>query len=287
MCSRLHTAGTAPDRITPQAADRKLSQMEERAATAGDQTLTSAVITGRRALAEWQGLAGLRDLEGEYECLALGESRALARLQGVLELLDTFVEPPVAAAPGFLAVRMLGAFELEIDGRPVTHWRGQRTQSLMQFLTAHRHRSVPRDELITAVWPDTDEDSGRHRLAPRPSMNCVGPCMPSTQAVPRRSAVTADTGSTMMWPCGSTSRNSTTSDRPRSRSASPTGSPTGDRVRPAGAAAVPGRFPVPGHQRGLGHRRTQPAAGPLRPGQHPCGRPARQTRGTCRGAGRG
>ena len=165
MCSRLHTAGTAPDRITPQAADRKLSQMEERAAEAGDQTLTSAVITGRRALAEWQGLAGrLRDLEGEYECLALGESRALARLQGVLELLDTFVEPPVAAAPGFLAVRMLGAFELEIDGRPVTHWRGQRTQSLMQFLAAHRHRSVPRDELITAVWPDTDEDSGRHRL---------------------------------------------------------------------------------------------------------------------------
>ena len=88
------------------------------------------------------GLAGrLRDLEGEYECLALGESRALARLQGVLELLDMFIEPPVAAAPGFLAVRMLGAFELEIDGRPVTHWRGQRTQSLMQFLAAAAYRS--------------------------------------------------------------------------------------------------------------------------------------------------
>lgn len=29
---------------------------------------------------------------------------------------------------------------------------------------AHRHRSVPRNELIAAVWPETDEDSGRHRL---------------------------------------------------------------------------------------------------------------------------
>jgi DNA-binding SARP family transcriptional activator len=34
----------------------------------------------------------------------------------------------------------------------------------MQFLTAYRHRSVLRDELITAVWPDVDEENGRHRL---------------------------------------------------------------------------------------------------------------------------
>jgi DNA-binding SARP family transcriptional activator len=61
-------------------------------------------------------------------------------------------------------VRMLGAFDLTINGQRVTDWRGQRTQSLMQFLTAHRQRSVPRDELIAAVWPDVDEDNGRHRL---------------------------------------------------------------------------------------------------------------------------
>ena len=159
-----------------------LSQMEQCAAETGDQTLSSAVITGRRALAAWQDLAGrLRDLEGEYERLAVSESRALARLQSVLDLLDKLVEPSAAprsgkplvpaprrgsgvSGPGVLAVRLLGAFELTIDGQRVTDWRGQRTQSLMQFLTAHRHRSVPRDELITAVWPDTDEDGGRHRL---------------------------------------------------------------------------------------------------------------------------
>jgi DNA-binding SARP family transcriptional activator len=187
---RFHKTGPAPDRITPQAADRILIQMEEYAAEASDETLSSAVITGRRALAEWEDLAGrLRDLQREYERLALSESRALGRLQNVLDLLSKFVEPGRSAAtrvssgqfapaglvpaprrtanpdaPGVLAVRMLGVFDLTIDSRRVADWRGQRTQSLMQFLVAHRHRSVPRDELITAVWPDTDEDSGRHRL---------------------------------------------------------------------------------------------------------------------------
>jgi LuxR family transcriptional regulator, maltose regulon positive regulatory protein len=63
-----------------------------------------------------------------------------------------------------MAVRMLGPFDLSIEGRPVTQWRGQRTRSLMQFLATHRRRSVSRDELVAAVWPDVDEDSGRHRL---------------------------------------------------------------------------------------------------------------------------
>ena len=184
----LHKTGPVPDRITPQAVDRVLSQMEQHAKQISDQTLSSAVITGRRALAEWQDLSGrLRDIESEHERLALSESRALARLQDVLDLLDKFVEPSRSAstlrlgrpgpgwlipAPrssgrdtsGLLTVLMLGAFELTIDGHQVTDWRGQRTQSLMQFLAVHRHRSVPRDELITAVWPDTDEDGGRHRL---------------------------------------------------------------------------------------------------------------------------
>ena len=166
------------------------ASLEARAAEASDRTLTSAVVTGRRALAEWQDLAGrLRDLEAECERLARCESKALARMHYVLDLLDKFVEPsgsvsapirsghqapgglipvprpgPGPETSGSLTVRMLGTFELTIDGQRVTDWRGQRTQSLMQFLTAHRHRSVVRDELIAAVWPDVDEDNGRHRL---------------------------------------------------------------------------------------------------------------------------
>jgi len=190
ISGRPDPTGPACDWFTLRAVDRTFRQLERRAAKADDETLTSAVITGRKALAEWRNLAGrLRELETEHERLALSESRALARLRGVLDLLDKFVEPsrlpsapnrsgqlapsglipsprpsPDRDAPAALAVRMLGAFELTIGGRRVTDWRGHRTQSLMQFLTAHRDRSVPRDELIASVWPDADEDGGRHRL---------------------------------------------------------------------------------------------------------------------------
>jgi DNA-binding SARP family transcriptional activator len=173
--------------LTLQAADRTLGQMEEHAAKVHDETLTCAVTTGRRALAEWQGLAGrLRELEAEYEQMARSESRALTRLTDALDLLDKFVEPqrmtsssmrpggpgagglavprPRGDPAGGVAVRMLGVFELALDGRRVIAWRGQRTQSVMQFLIAHRHRNVLRDELIAAVWPEADEDGGRHRL---------------------------------------------------------------------------------------------------------------------------
>ena len=178
-------------RSTPQEVIRTLGQLETRAAKTSDDTLTSAVSTARMALAQWQDLSGrLRELEGQYERLAQCEAKALARLQDILDLLDRFAEPRPASAPAparpdqaasarrvlppppgasrdaprVLAVRMLGPFELSIGGRPVTQWRGQRTQSLMQFLATHRRRSVLGDELIEAVWPDADEDSGRHRL---------------------------------------------------------------------------------------------------------------------------
>ena len=135
---RSDPAGPPRARFTPQAVDRTLRQLEARAAKASDETLTSAVITGRKALTEWQTLAGqLRQLEDEYEGLALSESRALARLQDVLDLLDKIAEPSRLASP--------------------------RNRS-GQFLTASRHRNVSRDELVAGVWPDADEDGGRHRL---------------------------------------------------------------------------------------------------------------------------
>jgi DNA-binding SARP family transcriptional activator len=167
--------------------------IEARAAQAGDETLMSAVTVGRQALGDWQKQADrLRDLGDEYQGQACLESKARMRLRDVLDLLEKLVgqsessspsaqpaQPgeltasglalpprhgPVRDAPGGLAVRMLGSFDISIDGRPVTHWHGQRTRSLMQFLTAHRLRGASRDELIAAVWPDVDDDIGRHRL---------------------------------------------------------------------------------------------------------------------------
>jgi DNA-binding SARP family transcriptional activator len=176
--------------FTPQAVARSLGLVEARAARVGDETLMSAVTVGRQALAAWQKQADkLRDLEEDYQGQTCAEAKARMRLLDVLDLLDRLVHQPessslptqpgeltpgglalsprlgpVRETPGGLAVRMLGSFDLTIDGRPVTHWHGQRTRSLMQFLTAHRLRRVSRDELIAVVWPDVDEENGRHRL---------------------------------------------------------------------------------------------------------------------------
>jgi LuxR family transcriptional regulator, maltose regulon positive regulatory protein len=184
------TPGPGAPRFTPQAVVRSLGLIEARAVQADDETLMSAVKVGRQALADWQKLADrLRGLEEEYQGQASLELRARMRLQDVLDLIDKLVEQsepssrptqpgeltssgltlssrcrPVRDAPGGLAVRMLGTFDLTIDGRQVTHWHGQRTRALMQFLTAHRLRGASRDELIAAVWPEVDEVSGRHRL---------------------------------------------------------------------------------------------------------------------------
>jgi DNA-binding SARP family transcriptional activator len=180
--------GLERHRFTQHAVVRSLGLIEARASQAGDETLTCAVAAGRQALADWEKLADrLRDLEGEYERQSALESRARMRVRDVLDLLSKLVEqsestslPPQSgeltlsglslpprrgsAAPAGLAVRMLGSFELTIDGQRVTHWHGQRTRSLMQFLVAHRCRGVSRDELIAAVWPEVDDDNGRHRL---------------------------------------------------------------------------------------------------------------------------
>jgi hypothetical protein len=142
--------GLGRHRFSPHAIVRILSRLEARAAQAGDETLMSAVLVGRSALAEWQkGADRLRELEGEYQGLVCLESRARARLRDVLDLLDKLVEPPKSkpqrSEPGGLtpdgptlsrqretirepasgmAVRMLGAFDLSIGGRQVTQWRG-------------------------------------------------------------------------------------------------------------------------------------------------------------------
>ena len=55
---RSDKTGPACDWFTLRAVDRTFRQLERRAAKADDETLTSAVITGRKALAEWRNLAG-------------------------------------------------------------------------------------------------------------------------------------------------------------------------------------------------------------------------------------
>jgi DNA-binding SARP family transcriptional activator len=60
--------------------------------------------------------------------------------------------------------RLLGAFELHVDGQPVRQWRGNRGRMLLAYLLLHHARPVHRDVLGGVFWPDATPDVVRNRL---------------------------------------------------------------------------------------------------------------------------
>ncbi len=60
--------------------------------------------------------------------------------------------------------RLLGAFELAIDGRRVDRWRGQRGPAVLKYLLVHRDRPCTRDILMEVFWPDATPSQARNRL---------------------------------------------------------------------------------------------------------------------------
>jgi DNA-binding SARP family transcriptional activator len=61
-------------------------------------------------------------------------------------------------------VRLLGDFELTVDGRPTTAWHGQLGPMLMKFLLAQPNRACARDVLLEQFWPGVEPDVARNRL---------------------------------------------------------------------------------------------------------------------------
>jgi len=53
-----------------------------------------------------------------------------------------------------IAVTCLGPFGFVVDGVPFENWRSGRARSLFQYLVTHRGQAIPRDTLISALWPD-------------------------------------------------------------------------------------------------------------------------------------
>ncbi len=63
-----------------------------------------------------------------------------------------------------LDARLLGPFELRIDGRPVRRWNGQRGSQVLRYLLARRRHACARDELLEEFWPDVARAAARNRL---------------------------------------------------------------------------------------------------------------------------
>jgi DNA-binding SARP family transcriptional activator/pimeloyl-ACP methyl ester carboxylesterase len=59
-------------------------------------------------------------------------------------------------------IRVLGGFEVSVDGRPVTRqaWRHQRAADLVKLLALARRHRLHREQVIDALWPDLLPDAG-------------------------------------------------------------------------------------------------------------------------------
>lgn len=75
-------------------------------------------------------------------------------------------EPVVAqeSCVTLLEARLLGRFEVRVDGRTVTEWPGRLGPSLLRYLLARPRHACSRDELLAEFWPDVAPDVARNRL---------------------------------------------------------------------------------------------------------------------------
>ena len=77
-------------------------------------------------------------------------------------VIEVEVTTPVTPA---VQVRLLGAFELSIDGRPVDHWRSRKARQLLAYLALTGGRPTARETLIETFWPDSDPARGANNLS--------------------------------------------------------------------------------------------------------------------------
>jgi DNA-binding SARP family transcriptional activator/predicted ATPase len=66
--------------------------------------------------------------------------------------------------PGVLQVRLLGQFQLTLDGQPVEGLASARLQSLFAFLLLHAEAPLSRASLAFTFWPDASESNARNNL---------------------------------------------------------------------------------------------------------------------------
>jgi predicted ATPase/DNA-binding SARP family transcriptional activator len=66
----------------------------------------------------------------------------------------------------FMRVRLLGGFDVEVDGRPIpsSAWRLRKASELVRVLSLAPGHRLHRDQLIEQLWPDRPPDAGLNNL---------------------------------------------------------------------------------------------------------------------------
>lgn len=79
---------------------------------------------------------------------------------------DPLAPAEADAVPPRPTVRVLGRFEVVGAGVGVaSRWSSRKARDALKILVCRRGRSIPREQLIDLLWPDTDLATGRGRLS--------------------------------------------------------------------------------------------------------------------------
>lgn len=70
----------------------------------------------------------------------------------------------VAAAVPAVAVAVLGPVVVQAGGQPVAGWRTLKARDLLAYLVLAGDRPVTKDQIIEALWPETDVEAGQALL---------------------------------------------------------------------------------------------------------------------------
>src|SRR5215208_4479307 len=64
-----------------------------------------------------------------------------------------------------ITIRLLGPFEVTIDGAPITTFAYAKVRALLAYLAMERQHPHPRAQLATLLWPDQPERTARASLS--------------------------------------------------------------------------------------------------------------------------
>jgi len=95
-------------------------------------------------------------------------------LPAIKDLLETWGRPGMAiressracasASAAAVEVRVLGALEVSVDGRPIRRWGSLKARTLFEYLVFHADRPVRREALMETLWPGYTSGSARNNL---------------------------------------------------------------------------------------------------------------------------
>jgi DNA-binding SARP family transcriptional activator/CheY-like chemotaxis protein len=121
------------------------------------QPTTKIVVLSGKA-----GPGDVADLLTHYPIITFIEKQSFTP-QALREALAQAVQTPE------LRIQTFGQFRLWCDGRAIEVWERPQAETVLKLLLVRRARggrAVAADELITRLWPDSDEEGGRKKLLP-------------------------------------------------------------------------------------------------------------------------